>query len=549
MRVNQKNTDGPCNFSIVNITIGIMSLLLFAFLLEFLIWVRVSPQIHELPQDFPHVQTNKVIASEAVAKIIEIEHPAVNELDQMGSIHEKDVVKPEAHGAHEHLESHIITTATFYEGKNCEGEIKMVVYSNHTEKNCENCFDLCGKKFPDTKTDMHAKLGSVKVEGVHEMNIYSQCAGSYKYDAPEYQSTIFPFDGCVSTWHSHQITHVKFADDSTKIVQPSAMLGHGDYRVVYSGESSKYMGYQARANYWGFLKSGQTNAAHTRLVTMHEADDLVDFLPTFWGKRHPFSRRYGPLNKPDVLTKWFASPNAPKEEVVVLIDPDNWLTNDISHIVKEVKKGAAIAQTAWFGGSHLVKELYKEMCTVCNDFVDYVAVPIFIHKDDLKAIAPLWKAFVIKIKTRVDEDPAFKRRYAGIQIDWGGEMHAYIFAAAELGIRHETRHGLQVRDVDPVPDAKRASSMLMIHMGRAWMPNDYPPAERWRHTEGKSWAYRGIQVWCKCNVTAADVMPWPLPDNLDFQSNVTLRYLHDSGELFELTDSKFRSKNYHLSYP
>ena len=59
-------------------------------------------------------------------KIIESEHPAVNELDQTGSMHEKDIVRPEAHGAHEHLESHVITTATFYEGKNCQGEIKMV---------------------------------------------------------------------------------------------------------------------------------------------------------------------------------------------------------------------------------------------------------------------------------------------------------------------------------------------------------------------------------------------------------------------------------------
>ena len=37
------------------------------------------------------------------------------------------------------------------------------------------------------------------------------------------------------------------------------------------------------------------------------------------------------------------------------------------------------------------------------------------------------------------------------------------------------------------------------------------------------------QVWCKCNYTAADVRPWPLPPTpIDFVSNITLTYLHES---------------------
>jgi hypothetical protein len=34
----------------------------------------------------------------------------------------------------------------------------------------------------------------------------------------------------------------------------------------------------------------------------------------------------------------------------------------------------------------------------------------------------------------------------------------------------------------------------MLHMGRAWMPNAYAPAQRWAHTEGRAWAYKGVQV-------------------------------------------------------
>lgn len=553
MRKLKKSRDS-CDLSLYNIIKVVMVLLLVAIVLQALYFMNKLPSVHISP----HILMNNKRADPIQKGSAQVEpNIKANEREQKPKSdgkNEAQAAVPDVpvaggdHGAQSHLESTALSKAIFYSSKDCSGEVTHAVYSNVTAKFCKNCYDMCGKKFNNGQ-DVHRDARSMRVEGVHEVNVHQQCGGEFQYAENLYVFTIFPFDGCVRLWHQHQITHIKFAPDSTQLDQPSAMLGHGDYRIVYSAESSKYMGYQARCNYWGFLQSKQKNAAHTRLVTMHEEDDLVGEISSFWAKRHPFSRRYGPMNKPDVLVKWFRSPNAPKEEVVVLIDPDNWLVKDISHVVKDVKKGHAVAQTAWFGGSQQVMQLYKEMCTVCNDFVDYVAVPIFIHKDDLAAIAPLWRDFLIRIKTRVDEDPAFKRKYNGIQIDWGGEMHAYIFAAAELGIRHETRHGLQIRDVDGTPSADRAKDIPMIHMGRAWMPKTYEPAQRWAHTEGRSWNYRGIQVWCKCNVTAADIDIWPIPDNLDFVSNITLRYLHDSQSLFPLKPSKFRSTNYHVSYP
>ena len=49
------------------------------------------------------------------------------------------------------------------------------------------------------------------------------------------------------------------------------------------------------------------------------------------------------------------------------------------------------------------------------------------------------------------------------------------------------------------------------------------------------------QVWCKCNWTAANVVPWPLPDGLDFMSYHTLRILHDSQQALPIPPhAKFR---------
>ena len=42
-------------------------------------------------------------------------------------------------------------------------------------------------------------------------------------------------------------------------------------------------------------------------------------------------------------------------------------------------------------------------------------------------------------------------------------------------------------------------------------------------------------VWCKCNDTASDVIPWPIPplsDWEDFQSRITLIYLHEGRRMF-----------------
>ena len=50
-----------------------------------------------------------------------------------------------------------------------------------------------------------------------------------------------------------------------------------------------------------------------------------------------------------------------------------------------------------------------------------------------------------------------------------------------------------------------------------------------------------MQVWCKCNYTAANVVPWPLPDGLDFMSYHTLRILHDSQQALPIPyHDKFR---------
>ena len=183
-----------------------------------------------------------------------------------------------------------------------------------------------------------------------------------------------------------------------------------------------------------------------------------------------------------------------------------------------------------------------------------VGVPYIVHKEDLAAIAPYFKLYIDVMKEREERDASFLGKYKGIQMGWGTEMFGYIFGAAHAGIKHEVVRGIQRRDVSARPATfAEELGIDMIHMGRAWWPKEYPLSARFMHTEGKAWSRFGTQVWCKCNFTASDVIPWPMPHTgVDFQSYHTLYLLHHARAFFgALPSSKFRkpSKRYHEPYP
>ena len=63
---------------------------------------------------------------------------------------------------------------------------------------------------------------------------------------------------------------------------------------------------------------------------------------TFQAPRNVRSNAYSPYNKADVLSKWLQY-SGPDADVIVLIDPDNWLLKDLSPLVDKVQPGAGRA--------------------------------------------------------------------------------------------------------------------------------------------------------------------------------------------------------------
>merc|ERR1711871_915983 len=97
----------------------------------------------------------------------------------------------------------------------------------------------------------------------------------------------------------------------------------------------------------------------------------------------------------------------------------------------------------------------------------------------------------------------------------------------------------------------------MLHIGRAWVPLNFEPGKRFWHTEGAMFAQGAEhQVWCKCNWTAGDVIPWPLPDKseMDFVSYHTLSLLQEQNVTYKYipdSQTKFRQRGhaYHIAWP
>lgn len=399
------------------------------------------------------------------------------------------------------------------------------------------------------------------LRGARSMRLYGNPKGYaefYWHDLFLYSA--FPLDGCVHLYDYPRPNTIKMyaraklleqkqiSDESllnlrrSLVSDPVSELKSkpAKYRVVFSCESSEYFGYQVWANRLAFAQSqkGQ-DATWTRLLTCHRPDDIAQDprFPTFTVPRSAYAPRYSPINKPDVITKWYASADAPKEEVIVVIDPDSWLLKSLwEKHVSRVREGYALGQAAYYTGSRTAQRLWKELCEEnCDKDMDLVGVPYVVHRDDMAKIAPLWKYYVLKIKYRLESSypgsKEFAERYRSLDVNWASEMYGYNMAAAHLGIKHEIVRDLQVRDVDGERTFEQCKDRVSIHMGRAWFPKGHPAAKQWIHTEGKSFSMFGDQVWCKCNYTASTVKPWPIPDGLDFVSYHTLRLLHESEEI------------------
>ncbi len=200
--------------------------------------------------------------------------------------------------------------------------------------------------------------------------------------------------------------------------------------------------------WWHQSQDKKKGSTFTRLLTADGPDGLMDKIPTFLCKppRELLSQdAYVPYNKITSVMQWIQAKHAelPADQIVVIMDVDVVLLEDISYFAMNVKKGQPLGTKGFMsftGEDTPMDRMIKRYCKGC-DAADPLAVPYFIHKDDLLKLAPRWlqKAREIRADTVPWGLVRDWRADKAVQLGWTAEQWAYLLAAAELGLRHEVR--------------------------------------------------------------------------------------------------------------
>eukprot|EP00291_Cryptomonas_curvata_P007075 CAMPEP_0172183900 /NCGR_PEP_ID=MMETSP1050-20130122/19262_1 /TAXON_ID=233186 /ORGANISM="Cryptomonas curvata, Strain CCAP979/52" /LENGTH=252 /DNA_ID=CAMNT_0012857609 /DNA_START=1954 /DNA_END=2712 /DNA_ORIENTATION=- len=221
----------------------------------------------------------------------------------------------------------------------------------------------------------------------------------------------------------------------------------------------------------------------------------------------PNDAGYSPYNKPAAVDHWLREAN-PKEDIILVIDPDCMFVSPMNIVVEE---GAPIAQQAFYhfemNSNDVSMQIARRYCKNCT-FLDPIAVPIVIHRNDLQRIAPLWLAKTIEIrKDRKNWPNCWDNTTCSlIGLGWTAEMFGYVFAASELGIRHE------IWNLQAVPPGHQELSASIIHY----------------HVEV---SLSDGRVWHKHSDDACCNIPWPIPANTSNLTRIFFSKLHEAHEI------------------
>jgi hypothetical protein len=199
--------------------------------------------------------------------------------------------------------------------------------------------------------------------------------------------------------------------------------------TVFSTDDSLYQAWQADLLAYSHRKAGQPGPL-TRLCSGSTAPSAfgAHIFQTRSYSPHPATGDdYPPYNRVGALTEWLER-SPPEEETLLILDPDCVFLTAFN---EPVHRGRPVAQ--WIGYMDTALPQHTQLLERHGynpESVQTMGIPLLIHRDDLRAVLPLWME-----KTESIRNDPVSRELAR----WIAEMWGYVFAAAQLGLRHELR--------------------------------------------------------------------------------------------------------------
>lgn len=196
-------------------------------------------------------------------------------------------------------------------------------------------------------------------------------------------------------------------------------------QTIFSISQQPYQVWQAELLAYSHARVAQSGPLTCLVSTRDHPQELP--MPTFftppWSPHPVTGDDYAPYNKPYSLSQWTAK--APfAEETVLVLDPDCVFLRALQ---LDVTRGQPIAQPVTYMHPETESAILRRHGAVPLR-LQQVAVPIAIHRSDLRELAPLW----LKRTEDLRADPVARERFG-----WISEMWGCALAAAELGLRFQ----------------------------------------------------------------------------------------------------------------
>ena len=238
--------------------------------------------------------------------------------------------------------------------------------------------------------------------------------------------------------------------------------------VVFSAECTPLFDWHSVGLFYSFYASGQ-HGNITRLLACSEAEQAkypkanLEIGPTFIHRNmrdDPLvdEKGYPSYNKPYSVMSWLAATKI-TEDYVLMLDADMVMRQPIEPTSLGARRGNVVSAeytylygtTNGFTERFIPKKLQRRLAQVGGFHI--------FHKEDLRAISPLWLEYTKKVRAFGHKEPdTFFRESMWLPADtpestksvrrkqamWHSEMYGYVFAAALVGVTHRVRRDVML---------------------------------------------------------------------------------------------------------
>jgi len=267
--------------------------------------------------------------------------------------------------------------------------------------------------------------------------------------------------------------HVPMASAPIATLEPSVAL-----HVVFSAECIPAFDWQSVGLFFSFYRVRQPGRI-TRLLACSEEQlkqypkENMDIGPTFVHRNMRFDHAndgeigdpfhdqkgtgYASYNKPYSVSAWLEA-NDVGEEFILMMDTDMFFRAPVDPVALGATLGNVVSAeytylvgtSTGFASRFIDASLHKRFAQVGGFHI--------FHREDLRAIAPLWLEYTKRVRTfananpetffnesfRTKETDAYKLTVSHMQARWHTEMYGYVFAAAEVGVTHRIRRDVML---------------------------------------------------------------------------------------------------------